>query len=99
MIHRIVLVIFWLTIGIFSKSAKADDGIDSFFDVVKNRRSIRQFKSTPVPEKDLMKILDAARMAPTAGNQQPWKFLIVRNPKKIQAPAQEATIFFSNNKK
>lgn len=56
-----------------------------FWKVVKNRRSVRNFKPDPVPEEDLSKILDAARMAPTSGNQQPWKFLVVRDPAKIAA--------------
>lgn len=50
-----------------------------FFQVVKGRRSVRKFTEAPVPEEDLVKILDAARMAPTSGNQQPWKFLVVRD--------------------
>jgi len=36
-----------------------------------------------VPEADIKRILDAARMPPTSGNQQPWKFLVVRDPAKI----------------
>ncbi len=50
-----------------------------FFDVIHSRRSVRKFTSAPVPEEDLQRILDAARMAPTSGNQQPWKFLVVRD--------------------
>jgi nitroreductase len=55
----------------------------SFFDVVKSRRSVRKFKDTPVPEEHLMAILDAARLAPTSGNQQPWKFLVLRERSRI----------------
>jgi len=51
----------------------------SFFETVRSRRSVRQFQSTPVPEEHLREILDAARLAPTSGNQQPWKFLVVRD--------------------
>jgi len=51
----------------------------AFFDVVRDRRSVRKFKPDPVPEGHLRQILDAARMAPTSGNQQPWKFLVVRD--------------------
>ncbi|WP_372649973.1 nitroreductase family protein [Draconibacterium sp.] len=58
---------------------------DSFWEVVKNRRSVRAFKSDPVPKADLEKIVDAARMAPTAGNQQPWKFLVITDKNKIEA--------------
>jgi nitroreductase len=55
----------------------------TIFDIIKNRRSVRNFKPDPVPEKHLEQILDAARMAPTSGNQQPWKFLVVRDKSKI----------------
>ena len=58
---------------------------DSFWEVVKNRRSVRAFKPDPVPDEDIRKIIDAARMAPTSGNQQPWKFLVISDRKKIEA--------------
>lgn len=54
-----------------------------FFDVIRGRRSVRRFTPDPVPEEDLLQILDAARLAPTAGNQQPWKFLVVRERSTI----------------
>lgn len=50
-----------------------------------DRRSVRRFRPDAVPEADLRRILDAARSAPTSGNQQPWKFLVVRDPAKIAA--------------
>lgn len=49
------------------------------FDVIEKRRSVRVFTSAPVPEHDLRRILDAARKAPSSGNQQPWQFLVVRD--------------------
>jgi nitroreductase len=55
----------------------------SFFDAVRGRRSVRRFKSTPVPPEHVNRILDAARMAPSSGNQQPWKFLVVRDRAKL----------------
>jgi nitroreductase len=48
------------------------------------RQSVRRYKSDPVPEEHLRLILDAARRAPTSGNQQPWKFLVVRKPATIE---------------
>jgi len=51
--------------------------------VFQNRRSVRNFKPDSIPQKDILKIIDAARMAPTSGNQQPWKFLVVRDKNKI----------------
>jgi len=51
----------------------------SVYDTVKNRGSIRKFKSDPIPEKDLEAILDAARLAQSAANRQPWQFVVVSN--------------------
>ena len=51
--------------------------------IFQNRRSVRNFKPDSIPQKDILKIIDAARMAPTSGNQQPWKFLVVRDKNKI----------------
>ena len=48
-----------------------------FDDVVVGRRSIRKFKEDPVPEKVLFKVLEAGRWAPSAGNCQPWRFIVV----------------------
>ncbi|MDH5744788.1 MAG: nitroreductase family protein [Candidatus Aminicenantes bacterium] len=53
------------------------------FDIVKNRRTVCKFIPTPVPREHILKILDAARFAPTAGNQQPWKFLVIQNREKL----------------
>ncbi|MFZ0283129.1 MAG: nitroreductase family protein [Bacteroidales bacterium] len=64
-------------------SAQVDSNSSDFWYVIQNRRSVRAFKSDPVPEKDILKIIDAARMAPTSGNQQPWKFLIIKDRIKI----------------
>jgi nitroreductase len=48
-----------------------------FFEVVKNRRSVRQYKPDPVSREDILRVLDAANWAPSAMNWQPWRFLVV----------------------
>jgi len=63
------------------------------FDIFKNRRSVRKFKSTPVPDEHLLKILDIARTAPTAGNQQPWKFLVIQDRDKLDQLKAECVTF------
>lgn len=50
------------------------------FDIFKLRRSIRAFTSKEVSEEEIEKILEAARWAPSAGNIQPWEFIVVRRP-------------------
>ncbi len=48
-------------------------------DVIQKRRSVRKYKEDPIPEKDLMRVLEAARLAPSGKNFQPWKFIIVKD--------------------
>jgi nitroreductase len=49
-------------------------------EAIKARRSIRQFKAEPIGEDALEVLLDAARWAPTASNQQRWRFVVVTSP-------------------
>jgi nitroreductase len=48
-----------------------------FHEVVVSRRSIRKFKGDPVSDAVVGKILEAGRWAPSAGNTQPWRFVVV----------------------
>lgn len=48
-----------------------------FFDAVKSRRSIRKYKPDRIGKGDLEKILEAARLSPSAKNLQPYKFILV----------------------
>jgi len=55
-----------------------------FLDVVRKRRSIRRYKPDPVPDQVLEQVLEAARLAPSAGHRQPWHFIVVKDPKTRQ---------------
>ena len=44
-------------------------------EAIKKRKSIRGYKKTPVPEDKLLAVLEAARLAPSGGNRQQWKFV------------------------
>jgi nitroreductase len=48
-----------------------------FLDVIQRRYSVRAYKPDPVPDAVLARILEAARLAPTAANLQPFRFVIV----------------------
>jgi len=50
------------------------------FEAIGGRRSIRAFKSQDVQEDIVKKLLEAGRWAPSAGNIQPWEFVVVRKP-------------------
>lgn len=60
------------------------------FEAIFERRSIRRFIDKPVEEEKIAKILDAGRWAPTVGNLQEWRFIIVRNKEKKFKLAQAA---------
>jgi nitroreductase len=51
-------------------------------EAIMTRRSIRKYKPEPIPEEELKKILETARIAPSAGNKQPWRFIVVRDEEK-----------------
>ena len=61
------------------------------WEVFRTRRSVRKFRPDPVPEKDIEKMIAAAVTAPSSGNQQPWKFLVIRDAAKI-AQIKEACV-------
>jgi nitroreductase len=48
-------------------------------DAIEQRRSIRRFKPDPIPDEQIMALLDAARLAPSGSNAQPWRFKIVKD--------------------
>jgi nitroreductase len=48
-------------------------------EVIKARRSVRRYKEDPVPEEIFSRIMEAARLAPSGKNLQPWKFIIVKD--------------------
>ena len=59
-----------------------------FEEVIEKRRSIRKFKDTPVPKDKILKMLEAARIAPSAGHRQPWHFVVVENKETIKKLAK-----------
>ena len=55
---------------------------------IKTRRSVRKFSDKAVSWDDLMTVLDCGRMAPSAGNLQSWKFIIVKDPEPKESIAR-----------
>ncbi|MCX8170399.1 MAG: nitroreductase family protein [Candidatus Bathyarchaeota archaeon] len=53
----------------------------SVFEAIRTRRSIRAYEDKPVEKDKLHRVLEAARLAPSAGNRQPWRFIVVTDPK------------------
>jgi nitroreductase len=59
-----------------------------FKEVIEKRRSIRKYKETPVAREKIKEILEAARIAPSAGHRQPWHFIVVEDKEKIKKLAK-----------
>ena len=56
-----------------------------FYELIKTRESIRDYDpKKSVPEEVLNRILNAGRLAPSAGNRQPWTFVVVSSPEKLK---------------
>lgn len=53
-------------------------------DPVLERRSIRRYTGKDVDEKDVKKVLEAAMAAPSAGNERPWHFVVLRDRKLLE---------------
>lgn len=57
---------------------------------IKTRRSVRNYKAEPVPEEKLKKVLEVARLAPSAHNEQEWKFVVVRDAERREQLSEAA---------
>jgi nitroreductase len=62
----------------------------NLLEIIKNRRSIRAFKKQDIPPDIIEKLLEAARWAPSAGNVQPWAFVVVSSQKMKQSLSMAA---------
>jgi len=71
----------------------------SFLNLVNKRYSVRNYKNTPVARDTLNRCIEAARLAPSACNSQPWKFIVVDDAellKKLSKAAFEGILKFNH---
>ena len=61
----------------------------NFLDLVRTRQSVRKYLDKPVEREKIERCLEAARLAPSANNSQPWKFIVVDDPKLKNIIAHE----------
>ena len=54
-------------------------------DAIMQRRSVRRYKEKPFPMEELTLLVEAARWAPSAGNSQPWEFVLINDEKTVRA--------------
>ena len=53
-------------------------------EALRTRRSVRQWTSDPVPDEQLKELVEAAARAPSGSNNQPWAFVIIREPGRLK---------------
>jgi nitroreductase len=61
------------------------------YEAIRARHSVRSYQDRPVEPDQLGRVLEAARLAPSARNEQEWRFVVVRDPAKRKALATEAS--------
>ena len=68
------------------------------FEVMKERRSIRDYTTEDVSDRDVCRLIEAALLAPSAGNEQPWEFVVVKNleTKRLLASAASGQRFIED---
>lgn len=74
---------------------------NEFYEMLKCRRTVREFSDRPVPKEVLEKCILAAGTAPNGANKQPWHFAVVTSPeikKKVRAAAEEEEHEFYNRR-
>ena len=54
------------------------------WDAIRARRNVRSYRRDPVPDNDLQRIAEAGWRSPSASNRQPWDFVIVTDPERLQ---------------
>ncbi len=71
----------------------------ALLDLIKHRKSVRDFGDRPVERERIMMCLEAARLAPSASNSQPWKFIVVddKQLKNKLCDAAFSGIYFINS--
>ena len=71
--------------SVINKVAETTETLQTIYE----RRSVRKYKNKFVDKSTIEKILDAGRMAPSAMNEQPWKFYVVTNKETIHSFSKE----------
>jgi len=72
------------------RRSRKGSGVMDYFEVIRKRRSIRAFQPRPVEPEKLRRVLEAADLAPSAGNLQAYEILVARDGERKRALAQAA---------
>lgn len=70
---------------------------EALLKLIRSRRSVRQYESRPVPDAMIEQVLEAGRWAPSANNQQPWAFVVVRDRQLVRLVAQHSAYYMEKD--
>lgn len=65
--------------------------MDGCLEIIYTRRSVRTYSNKEIKDEEIMKILKAAMQAPSAGNEQPWHFIVIRDKEKLRKMSEAFT--------
>ena len=74
----------------------SSDEREAVYRAIEERRDVRAFRTDPIPDATLQRILDAAHHGPSVGFMQPWNFIVVRDP---ATKARVQTVFARENER
>ena len=63
----------------------------NIYECLRTRRTVREFKPDPVSDESLAKLLSAARWSPSSRNQQPWRFVVIRDRDTLASLGETAS--------
>ncbi len=69
----------------------------SLMDIINTRHSVRDYSPKPIAEAELSTILEAGRLAPSAQNRQPWRYIVFTDPAQIKALAKNTGLVGMSN--
>lgn len=78
-----LIVLAAVTLSAMNACCSSGSNADAVLENIHNRKSVRQFTSDPVSEKQVETLLRAAMAAPTAVNYQPWRFVVVTERREL----------------
>ncbi len=82
----------------YAPDTSAEDAARRFHEIMRQRRTVRQFSDRPVSRETIGHVIAAAGTAPSGANKQPWRFVAVQDPKikreiRVAAEAEEREFY------
>jgi nitroreductase len=72
----------------FQPTKKKSSVMEDFKSLIRHRQSVRRYTDRPIDDDTLSECLEAARLAPSASNSQPWTFVVVNDPPLVKQVAE-----------